>query len=651
MIAYGGDYNPEQWPEEVWPEDVRLMQQAGVTMVTVGVFSWALLEPREGTYEFGWLDRVLDLLHAGGIAVDLATATASPPPWFSRAHPETLPVTADGTRLWPGSRQAYCPSSPVFRAATAALARRLGERYAGHPALAMWHVGNEYGAHVARCWCDVSAQAFRGWLAERYGDVATLNAAWGTAFWSQRYGSLDEVLPPRSTPAQANPGQLLDFARFSSDELLACYTAERDVLREVSPGVPVTTNFMVPMVEAVDLHRWSGEVDVVANDHYLQAADPQAHVELSLGGDVCRGLSGGAPWLLMEHSTSAVNWQPRNVAKQPGQLRRNSLAHVARGADGVLFFQWRASRAGAERWHSALLPHAGTDSRTWREVVRLGEDLQALAEVEGSRVHADVALLWDWECWWATGDGSLPSEDVTFLDGVRRWYAALWDRGVTVDAVHPSADLSGYRLVLAPSLYLVADGPAAAVEAYVRGGGHLAVGYFSGLVDEHDRVRPGPCPGAFRQVLGLRTEELFPLREGEVVPLTGGGTATVWSELVHPEGAEVVDTFAGGPVPGGPAVTRHAHGGGVAWYVATRPDEASLAALLARVCDEAGAAPVADVPPGVEAVRRGRHLFVVNHTDRDVAVAATGTEVLSGAAVSGTLTVPAGDVAVVREQP
>lgn len=649
-LSYGGDYNPEQWPEEVWPEDVRLMREAGVGLVTVGVFSWALLEPAEGRYEFGWLDRVLDLLHDGGIQVDLATATASPPPWLARAHPEMLPVTADGTRLWPGSRQAYCPSSPVFRAAATALARGLAERYHSHPALAMWHVGNEYGAHVARCWCDVSAQAFREWLGRRYGDVDALNAAWGTAFWSQRYGDLAEVLPPRSTPAQANPAQLLDFARFSSDELLACYTGERDVLRELSPGVPVTTNFMVPMVGSVDLHRWAGEVDVVANDHYLTVADPEAHLELALGGDVCRGLSGGAPWLLMEHSTSAVNWQPRNVAKQPGQMRRNSLAHVARGADGVLFFQWRASRAGAEKWHSALLPHAGTDSRIWREVVQLGADLRALAGVQGSRVHADVALLWDWECDWATGQGSLPSVDVTYLDAVRRWYSALWHRGITVDAVHPSADLSGYRLVLAPSLYLVDDPCAAALTTYVEGGGHLAVGYFSGLVDQHDRIRPGAYPGAFRDVLGLWIEEFFPLLQDQRVHLSGGGQASVWTELVHPAGAQVLDSFLDGPVAGGPAVTRHTHGRGVGWYVATRPDASTLAALLGRICEQAGVAPVVPgLPAGVEAVRRGRHLFVLNHLDREVAVATHGIEVLTGAEVTDTLELPPGGVGVVLE--
>ena len=348
------------------------MREAGVDLVTLGVFSWAHLQPGPDTWDFDWLDRQMDDLHAAGIRVDLATATASPPPWLTRRHPEMLPVTQDGRTLWPGGRQSFCPSSPVYREHALALCRAMGERYADHPALALWHVSNEIGCHNARCYCDVSAAAFRDWLRARYGDVDRLNEVWGTAFWSQRYGDFDEVLPPRSAPAFPNPTQQLDFLRFSSDQLLDNFVVERDVLHEVSPGVPVTTNFMVMrQTFEMDYLRWGRELDVVSNDHYLMASDPHAHRELAFSADLTRGTAGGKPWLLMEHSTSAVNWQPRNRAKAPGETIRSSLAHVAHGADAVLFFQWRASRAGAEKFHSALLPHAGTDSRLWREVVQL----------------------------------------------------------------------------------------------------------------------------------------------------------------------------------------------------------------------------------------------------------------------------------------
>src|SRR5438128_2625089 len=243
-MAYGGDYNPDQWPEEVWEEDVRLMQESGVNLVSIGIFSWSRLEPQQGRFDFAWLDRIMDMLHEGGVRVDLATATASPPPWLSHAHPEMLPVTVDGVRLWHGARQHYCPSSPVYRDAARSLAGALAARYANHPALAMWHVGNEFGCHVAACYCDVSAAGFRAWLQEPYGDIESLNRAWGTDFWSQRYSDWDEVLPPRRTPTWPNPSQQLDFMRFSSDALLECYDIEHAVLTDKSPGVPVTTNFM-----------------------------------------------------------------------------------------------------------------------------------------------------------------------------------------------------------------------------------------------------------------------------------------------------------------------------------------------------------------------------------------------------------------------
>jgi len=266
-LAYGGDYNPEQWPEEVWADDVRLMRQAGVNLVTVGVFAWSWLQPTPGAFEFGWLDRVLDLLHAGGVRVDLATATASPPPWLSHRHPEVLPVLADGVRLWPGGRQHYCPSSPVYREAAARLVEALAERYAAHPALTLWHVGNEFACHVPACWCDVSAAAFREWLRRRYGTIEALNEAWATAFWSQRYADWEEVLPPRRAPTFPNPTQQLDFRRFSSDELLACYELERAVLARRSPDVPVTTNFM-SFFQPLDYWRWAEREDVVSNDSY-----------------------------------------------------------------------------------------------------------------------------------------------------------------------------------------------------------------------------------------------------------------------------------------------------------------------------------------------------------------------------------------------
>ncbi|MFF0887077.1 beta-galactosidase [Streptomyces sp. NPDC003456] len=656
-IAYGGDYNPEQWPREVWQDDVRLMREAGVNLVTVGVFSWSRIQPRPGVHDFSLLDEVLDLLHTGGIAVDLATATAAPPPWFTRQHPDARPVTATGTRLAHGSRQVFCPSSPAYAQAADALTAALAARYRDHPAVVMWHVHNEWGNHNALCFCETSAQAFRAWLSERYKTVEALNDAWGTDFWSQRYGDWDEIDPPRDTTAFRNPGQELDYRRFSSDALLTRHLAETAILRRTAPHVPITTNVMGTLEKKIDGFAFAAECDLVSVDHYLPAADPDGHIDLALNADLARGMAGGRPWLLMEHSTSAVNWQGVNVAKQPGETRRNSLTHLARGADGLMFFQWRQSRAGAEKWHSAMLPHAGADSRIHREVTALGAELGALSEVTGSRVRGDVALLFDWHSWWALELQARPSDRMRYLDAVRDWYEALWTQNITCDIVQPGADLSGYRAVLAPGLYLLTDDDADNLTRYVEQGGNLAVGCFSGVVDEHDRMHPGAHPGALRDVLGLVVDEYLPLRTGDTALLEDGTAVRRWTERVESRGCATVlrfaDTADGGPARGGPAVTRHTYGRGTAWYTAARLPVPALRTVVRDVCETAGAHPVVEAPPGLEAVRRtgDRHayLFLINHTPQTVRVRVDGTALAGAELADGRAVVPAGGVVVIRE--
>ncbi|MEU2507428.1 beta-galactosidase [Streptomyces sp. NPDC007863] len=659
-LAFGGDYNPEQWPESVWQEDVRLMQEAGVTMVSVGIFSWALLEPEPGRYDFGWLDRVLDLLHAHGVRVDLGTPTVAPPAWFYRAHPEALPVTPDGVRLTYGSRGAICHSSPAYREAAARITTELARRYAGHPALALWHVHNEYGVPVSACYCDSCAAHFRRWLDSAYGSVEAVNEAWGTAFWGQRYGTYEEILPPRTTPTVGNPAQQLDYRRFADATIRENFRAERDILHELSPGVPVTTNFMTALsqCDSIDYWAWGREVDLVTNDHYLITDGRRTHVNLAMAADLTRSVAGGAPWLLLEHSTSGVNWQPRNPAKRPGEMARNSLAHVARGSEGAMFFQWRQSRRGAEKFHSSMVPHGGTDTRIWREVVELGAGLGALEELRGSRTVPDVAVLWDWQSWWAQKLEWRPNEAHDARERADSFYETLYDRHLTVDFAHPEADLSAYPLVVVPALYLMTEAAGQNLREYVENGGTLVVSYFSGIVDEHDAVHPGAYPGALRDVLGLTVDEWSPLLDHQRVGLSGPGgaalTGDVWTEFVRPRGAETVWTYADGPAAGGPAVTRHRLGRGTAWYVSTRLDAASLDAIVAAAAEDAGLPGRPSLPRDVEVVRRaGAHshyVFVLNHTDAEAKVPldGPGTELLADGAVRGTLTVPAGGVRVVR---
>ena len=619
-VLYGGDYNPEQWPEEVWADDVVLMREAGVNLVTVGVFSWAQLEPSPGARDFGWLDRVLDLLHAHGIAVDLATPTASPPPWMGHRWPETLPVDADGVRLAYGSRNQFSPASAVYRRFAREITRDLAERYASHPAVRMWHVGNELGQV---CRSDESAQAFRDWLRGRYGTLDGLNEAWGTTFWSQRYDDWAEVIPPRRAPYLINPTQELDFRRYSSDALLEVYREQRDIIRSIDPDGPITTNFM-GFFPLVDYWSWAGDLDVVADDAYPDPTDPDASSTAALTQDLVRSLGSGAPWLLMEQAVSAVNWREHNVPKSPDRMRLESLQAVARGADGICFFQWRASRAGAERFHSAMLPHAGPDTDVHRGIRRLGGDLRALRAVVGARVEARVAIVFDWSSWWAAEEAARPTTRLGVLDQLRAWYRPLWERGIAVDVVHPGHDLTGYAVVLAPSLYLVSDEDAAALDGFVAGGGTLVVGPFSAVATPDAHVRTGRFPAPLVGVVGVSGEEWLPLpATGTVLEseLLGPVAVVTYAERLRTHGARVVAQHGEGAplgLAGAPAVTVNAHGAGSAWYVgALLPDDAT-ATLLAEVCASRGLD--AQAYPGVESVLRGDLLFLLNHSDTAVTV-------------------------------
>lgn len=652
-LLFGGDYNPEQWPPHEWKVDAELMAEAGVNLVTLAVFSWARLEPSQGKYELDWLAEIIEILWRRGIHVDLATGTASPPAWFVRENPQVLPVTADGVRLEFGSRQHYCPSSPVFRQAAADLTRQMAQRFGDHPALVMWHISNEYSDELQECFCEVSAAEFRDWLQRRYRDLDGLNHAWATDFWSQRYTDFAQVEPPRSAPGPINPTQQLDWRRFTSDAMLTCYRAEKAVLDEVSPGVPVTTNFM-SMLKNLDYWKWAKEEDIVSDDAYPDPADPRAHVGAAMNYDLMRSLKPGRSWLLLEQAPSAVSWREVNVPKTPQQYRLGSLQTVARGADGVMHFQWRASVGGAEKFHSAMLPHGGTDSRGWQRTLAMGADLQALAPVAGHTTPAQVAIMLDWDSWWALEVDQHPSALVTWRELVRAWYEPLWNANVTVDFVPVDADLSGYRVVLAPNLYLMSDETGDNIRSFVRGGGTLVSGFFSGIVDGNDHVPPGKYPAGLREVLGLQIDEFWPLPDGQTVgldlPHAKRATGSRWQDWIEIRDAQTIAAYTDSPLVARAAITRHAFGEGRAWYLSTLPDPDSLAALFDRILRQAGVTPAPELPNGVELCHRGPYLFLLNHNDAEVHCVlpgVAGTDLLSGNDIDGELTLAGQDVACV----
>ena len=655
-IWYGGDYNPDQWPEEVWDDDVRLMKKAGVNLVSVGIFSWAKIETSEGVYDFDWLDRIIDKLGEAGIAVDLASATASPPMWLTQAHPEVLWKDYRGDVCQPGARQHWRPTSPVFREYALKLCRAMAEHYKGNPYVVAWHVSNEYGCHNRFDYSEDAERAFREWCEERYGTIDAVNDAWGTAFWAQRMNDFTEIVPPRfiGDGNFMNPGKLLDFKRFSSDALKAFYVAERDALAEITPDLPLTTNFMVSASGSVlDYDDWGREVDFVSNDHYFIPGE--AHLdELAFSASLVDGIARKDPWFLMEHSTSAVNWRPVNYRKEPGQLVRDSLAHVAMGADAVCYFQWRQSKAGAEKFHSAMVPHTGEDSAVFRDVCELGADLNALADngLLGTKLaKSKVAVVFDYESEWASEHTATPTQKVHHVDEPLQWFRALADHGVTADVVPVSSNWDEYEVAVLPSVYILSEETTRRVRDYVANGGRLIVTYYTGLSDEKDHVWLGGYPGSIRDVVGVRVEEFMPM--GDDFPgvpgrlgLSNGAVARDIADVIGSVdgSATVLETFRDDPwtgMDGAPAIVANTFGEGRSVYVGARLGRDGIAKSLPEILESLGMAETGENDSRVLRVERegsdgSRFVFSFNRTHEAVQIPFEGKIVVSSfAEVSG----------------
>ncbi|HWG84782.1 MAG TPA: beta-galactosidase, partial [Deinococcales bacterium] len=509
-VAYGGDWNPEQWERAVWDEDLRLFREAGIDLLSINIFTWTLLQPDEERLDFALLDELMDLLQANGMRACLGTGTAAHPAWMARRYPDILRVDFQGRERKYGGRHNSCPSSPTYRRFAPRLAGALAERYGTHPALALWHVSNEFNG---ACYCERCEERFREWLRERYGSLDALNHAWNTRFWSQTLTGWDEVVAPnalsvgrdeRTTVVQ---GLTLDYMRFNSDNLLSAYRLEVEAIRAHHPEAVVTTNLM-GAYRGLDYRRWAPHLDVIAWDSYPAPDAPPSRTAMQ--HDLMRGLKGGMPYLLMEQTPSQQNWQPYNSLKRPGVMRLQSYQAVAHGADSVMFFQMRRSAGGCEKFHGAVIEHHGrSDTRVFREVSALGAELRALGNaVTGKRVTARAAVWFDWECWWASENSSGPSVALDYVHEVWKHYDALHSLGVQVDLVGPGSDLGGYALLAAPVLYLLHLGDDEALRAFVSGGGTLVTTFLSGVADPSDRVFPGGPPGPLREPLGLWVEEL-----------------------------------------------------------------------------------------------------------------------------------------------
>ena len=624
-LFFGGDYNPEQWDEAIWQEDMRLMKQAYVNYVSLNIFSWAHLQPNEETYDFTTLDKLMDLLHEHEIFVDLATATASPPPWLSVKYPSSLPVGESGKVYTHGGRQHYCPNSEIYRKLAAQLVTRLAERYGNHPALVMWHVNNEYGCHISECYCKNCVKGFRAWLQQKYQTITALNEAWSTQFWSQTYYQWSEVLLPAKTPnGFANPGQMLDYKRFMSDSLLACYKLERDIIKQYTPNIPVMTN-LLGLHKAIDGFKWAKEMDIATWDSY-----PEPQVKISYGDMMANDLSRSLkkqPFLLMEQAANHINWRAYNPAKRPGQMRLHSYQSLAHGADGIMFFQWRASRGGAEKFHSGMVSHDGSErGRTYKEIVALGAELQQLKELQGTHIVSQVGVIFDWENWWALELDSKPTA-ISYLDQMGQYYRLLRDKQISVDFLHPDEDFQDYKLIIAPALYLVTETLTAKIEDYVAAGGYFLTNFFSGYVNEHDQIYLGGYPGALKQVLGLVVEEFDAMipewtkhfsYEGELYP------CKVWADSISLKGAQALGYFTEDYYAGLPAITKHQFGKGYSYYVGTQPNQSFLNRFLATILAELNITAFLKVPEGVEVTVREndqhQYMFLLNYNQEAVTI-------------------------------
>lgn len=663
QILHGGDYNPEQWPEAIWDEDVRLMQKASVNIATLPVFGWVSLQPAEETWTFDWLDTVVDKLWAGGISVCLATATASQPAWLDEKYPDVLTTGRDGIKRKHGNRHSFCPNSPNFRRLSTQLARRLAERYGEHPALQIWHVGNEYGG---TCYCDQCGAAFRHWLEARYGSLEEVNRRWYTAFWGHTFTEWSQIETPTDNGEGSLQALRIDYDRFQSDSLLNCFKAEADVLRQITPNIPITTNLMGTF-KTLDYHKWAAELDIVSWDSYPVKDSPAA--DMAFQHTLMRGLKEGQPFLLMEQTPSQQNWQAHNALKRPGVMRLWSYQAMAYGADAIMYFQWRRGRGATEKYHGAIVEHEGTDKpRVFQEVAALGRELESLGtRTLGGRTPARAALLFDWENWWAVEYSSGPSVDLKYVAECQTYFRALHGLHIPTDIVSPEADLSGYDLIIAPVLTMIKPGIAEKLEAWTQAGGTFVTTFFSGIVDETDRVYLGGYPGPLRRMLGIWAEEidaLTPQQSNSVVfgtkfgELSGAYPCRLLCDLIHAEGAEVLATYGSDFYAGTPAVTVNSFGQGQAYYLATALDSDALSGFFAKLCaDKEIAPPLPSLPDGVEVVPRVSPtgetlLYLLNHTDQTARIPlpqGTYQDLLTGQSLRGELTLAKYGAAILAE--
>lgn len=657
-FLHGGDYNPDQWLDcpDILEKDIDLMHKAHVNCVSIGIFSWALLEPEEGVYDFAWLDEVIERLHKGGIYVILATPSGARPAWMAQHHEEVLRVNERHQRMHFGHRHNHCLTSPYYREKVRQLDTALADRYAAHPAVILWHLGNEFSGE---CHCPLCQEAFRSWLKNKYGTLENLNKKWWTTFWSHRYTDWAQIEAPSPMTDTSNLSMRVDWQRFITHQCKTFIDMERQAVQSVSPALPCTANLMerfwdydyFSLAESMDIVSWDSYPEWHSGDDIARAA------EFAMNHDLMRSLK-KQPFLLMESTPSLVNWKPHNKLKRPGMHLLSSLQAVAHGSQSVQYFQWRKGRGGAEMFHGAVVGHDGRDdTRVFKDVTQVGEALEKLTPgLYNEHSRPEVCILFDWENRWAIDFAQAGQMgNMRYFDTVNMHYRALWEQGVNVDFCDMRActDLSQYKLVIAPMLFMMRNGIENKLRAFVENGGTLVMTYFSGMVDAHNLAFPGDAPHGLTDVLGLRVTDLdalYPEQKNMMITEKARYEIRELCEIVELEGAEKIGKYQDDFYRYAPCLTRHTFGQGTAWYLAAKVEQKGLNDLYTDIVQELrlGTALPDTLPQGVIATARGESVFLQNYTPLTKKVTLSGAwkNALTDEVITGEATLPAFGVTV-----
>ncbi|NLI61105.1 MAG: beta-galactosidase [Clostridiales bacterium] len=622
-ILYGGDYNPNQWPREIWDEDMRIFKKARINSASINIFSWAKIQPSEETYYFDELDEIVEMLSKEKYDIVMATSTAALPAWMVKRYPEVTRTDYYGRKHKFGKRHNACPNSLVYQKHAKALAEELAKRYGGNKYITCWHINNEYGGE---CYCENCEKAFRVWLRKKYKTLEALNKAWNLEFWGHTVYDWDEIVLPNALGEgmgennTAFAGISIDYRRFNSDSMLENFKMERDAVRKYDPDTLITNNLM-GTYKGLDYFKWAKEMDIVSWDNYPYYNTPWSMTAMC--NDLMRGLK-GQPFMLMEQTPSQQNWQPYNSLKRPGQMRAQSYQTIAHGSDTIQFFQLRRTVGACEKFHGAVIAHVGHENtRVFREVAQLGKELEQLDRILGSNNPSKVGIIFDWDNYWALEYTSGPHKDLTYVEQIHNCYRYFYHKNIPVDMIPTDGDFGKYDLVMAPVLYMVKEGVAEALEDYVKNGGTLVTSFMSGIVDESDNVHLGGYPGPLRSMAGVWVEEidaLAPEQHNTVVFDDGSEyTCHMLCDLMHLEGAESLAEYSSDFYAGMPAITRNQYGRGRVFYIGTNLEEKALDKVLDQVTAEANVSPVIDESTKLEITYREsdteKMYFIINFVE------------------------------------